>query len=169
MDFNEVDVLEGRYKFIDEIFKNLNYRYMEIQIEKKKGGYLRGFEIKESYFRYPKNKKLEKLSCHDIKYVFISGYLCNNEVASEILDDYRKMFYLNKMKEGRLVAVVSRDKDDKESTDEKHFPITEDEYISMKSFINKSIVSRDLKTLKKLSALQNSWDSAEKKQNNKTR
>ena len=68
---------------------------MEIQIEKKKGGYFRGFEVKESYFRYPKNKKLEKLSCHDIKYVFISGYLCDNEVASEILDDYRKMFYLN--------------------------------------------------------------------------
>ena len=159
MDFNEVDVSEGRYKFIDEIFKNSNYRYMEIQIEKKKGGYLRGFEVKESYFRYPKNKKLENLSCHDIKFVFISGYLCDNDVASEILDDYRKMFYLNEIMKGRLVAVVSRDKNDKESTDEKHFPITDDEYISIKSFINESIVSRDLETLKKLSFLQDSWDS----------
>jgi len=60
---------------------------------------------------------------------------------------------------GRLVAVVSRDKNDKESTDEKHFPITDDEYISIKSFINKSIVSRDLETLKKLSFLQGSWNS----------
>ena len=159
MDFNEVDVSEGRYKFIDEIFKNSNYRYMEIQIEKKKGGYFRGFEVKESYFRYPKNKKLEKLSCHDIKFVFISGYLCDNDVASEILDDYRKMFYLNEIMKGRLVAVVSRDRNDKESTDEKHFPITDDEYISIKSFINESIVSRDLETLKKLSFLQDSWDS----------
>jgi hypothetical protein len=159
MDFNEVDVSEGRYKFIDEIFKNSNYRYMEIQIEKKKGGYFRGFEVKESYFRYPKNKKIEKLSCHDIKFVFISGYLCDNNVASEILDDYRKMFYLNEIMKGRLVAVVSRDRNDKESTDEKHFPITDDEYISIKSFINKSIVSRDLETLKKLSFLQDSWDS----------
>jgi len=69
------------------------------------------------------------------------------------------MFYLNEIMEGRLVAVVSRDKNEKESTDEKHFPITEDEYISMKSFINRSIVSRDLKTLKELHALQNSWES----------
>jgi hypothetical protein len=155
-DFNEVDVSEGRHKVIDEIFKNLKYCYMEIQIERKKGGYFRGFEIKESYFRYPKNKKLEKLSCHDIKYIFISGYLCKNEVASELQDDYRKMFYLNEIMEGRLVAIVARDKNDKESTDEKHFPVTEEQYISIKSFIDKSIVSRDLKILKELSNLQNS-------------
>jgi hypothetical protein len=157
--YNEVEVLEGRYELIDEVFKNLEHCYMEIQIERKKGGYFRGFEVKESYFRYPKNKKLEKLSCHDIKYIFISGYLYKNEVASKLLDDYRKMFYLNKMMEGRLVAIVSRDKNDKVSTDEKHFPVTEDQYLSIKAFIDKSIVPRDLKILKKLCILQNSWDS----------
>jgi hypothetical protein len=162
MNFNEVDVLEGRYKIIDEIFKNLKYCYMEIQIERKKGGYLRGFEVKESYFRYPKNKILDKLSCHDIKYIFISDYLCNNEVASELLDDYRKMFYLNEIMEGRLIAIISRDKNDKMSTDEKHFPITEDEYITIKSFIDKSTVSRDLNILKKLTNLQNSWSQSKK-------